>query len=100
MLQIEGFEEELVNELRKRAKDALLTQAIATEEKLSQNEPADDLLSMDGMDKHLAFVLASRGICTMEDLAEQSIDELLDVEGMTQERASQLIMTARAPWFA
>jgi N utilization substance protein A len=100
MMQIEGFEEDLVNELRKRAKDALLTQAIASEEKLSQNEPADDLLNMDGMDKHLAFVLASRGICTMEDLAEQSIDELLEIEGMTQERASTLIMTARAPWFA
>ena len=54
---------------------------------------------MDGMDKHLALVLASQGICTMEDLAEQAIDDLLDVEGMTEEKAAELIMTAREPWF-
>ena len=100
MLQIEGFDEDLVNELRKRAKDALLTRAIANEEKLSKNEPADDLLNMDGMDKHLAFVLAAKGICTMDDLAEQSVDELVSIDGMTEERAAALIMTARAPWFA
>jgi N utilization substance protein A len=77
----------------------LLTQAIASEEKLDQ-EPAEDLLGMDGMDKHLAYVLASRGVVTMEDLAEQSIDELIEIEKMTEERAAALIMTARAPWFA
>jgi N utilization substance protein A len=99
MASIEGFDEDIAEELRARAKDALLTQAIASEEKLDQ-EPADDLLGMDGMDKHLAYVLASRGIVTMEDLAEQSIDELIDIEDMTEERAAELIMTARAPWFA
>ena len=87
-------------QLRARAKDALLTQAIASEEQLGAVEPAEDLLTMDGMDRHLAFILASRGIVTMEDLAEQSIDELLEIEGMEEERAGQLIMTARAPWFA
>jgi N utilization substance protein A len=55
---------------------------------------------MDGMDKQLAFVLAGRGIVTMEDLAEQAVDDLLDIEDMTEERAAELIMTARAPWFA
>jgi N utilization substance protein A len=86
--------------LRARAKDALLTQAIASEEQLGKNEPAADLLNMDGMDRHLAYVLASRGIVTMEDLAEQAVEDLLDVEGLDEKRAAQLIMTARAPWFA
>ncbi len=99
MLEIEGFDEEIVEELRKRAKDALLNLAIASEEQLDQAEPADDLLNMDGMDRHLAFLLAAKGIVTMEDLAEQSVDDLLDVEGLDEEKAAQLIMTARAPWF-
>lgn len=99
LLQVDAFDEDIAEELRARAKDALLTQAIASEEKLEGAEPAEDLLSMEGMDRHLAFVLASRGIVTMEDLAEQSVEELLEVESMEQERAAQLIMTARAPWF-
>jgi len=99
MLAIEGLDEEVVNELRSRAKDVLLTQAIASEEQLEAAQPAEDLLEMDGMDKHLALVLASKGICTMEDLAEQSIDDLLDIEDMTEEKAAELIMTARKPWF-
>jgi len=99
MMGIEGFDEEISEELRARAKDALLTLAIASEEQLDV-EPAEDLLTMDGMDRHLAFILASRGIVTMEDLAEQGVDDILDVEGMTEERAAELIMTARAPWFA
>ncbi|MAR00500.1 MAG: transcription termination/antitermination protein NusA [Oceanospirillaceae bacterium] len=99
MLQIEGLDEDVVIELRNRAKDALLTSALASEEKLEAAEPAEDLLTMDGMEKHLALVLASKGICTMEDLAEQSIDDLLDIEGMTEEKAGELIMTARKPWF-
>ncbi|UTW48905.1 transcription termination factor NusA [Bacterioplanoides sp. SCSIO 12839] len=99
MLAIEGLDEEVVNELRNRAKDVLLTQAIASEEQLEAAQPAEDLLAMDGMDKHLALVLASKGICTMEDLAEQSIDDLLDIEDMTEEKAAELIMTARKPWF-
>ena len=100
MMDIEGFGEDIAQELRARAKDALLTQAIASEEQLDATEPADDLLNMDGMEKHLAFVLASRGIVTMEDLAEQAVEDLLDIDDMTEERAAELIMTARAPWFA
>ncbi|MBU2710584.1 transcription termination factor NusA [Zooshikella harenae] len=99
MLEIEGFDEDLVNELRQRAKDNLLTLAIASEEQLEEAQPAEDLLTMEGMDKHLAFLFASKGIITMEDLAEQSIDDLLEIEGIDEERAGQLIMTARAPWF-
>jgi len=99
MLSIDGLDEEVVTELRNRAKDVLLTQAIASEEKLENSQPADDLLNMEGMEKHLALVLASKGICTMEDLAEQSIDDLLDIEQMTEEKAAELIMTARKPWF-
>lgn len=100
MLEIEGLDEEVINELRSRAKDALLNLALASEEKLDDAEPADDLLNMDGMDRHLAFVLASKGVITMEDLAEQSIDDLMEIEDMTEEKAGELIMTARAPWFA
>lgn len=99
MLAIDGFDQDIADELRSRAKDALLTLAIASEEKLD-SEPAEDLLTMGGMDRHLAFLLASRGIITMEDLAEQAIDDLIDIEDMTEERAGELIMTARAPWFA
>ncbi|MEE4661167.1 MAG: transcription termination factor NusA [Halieaceae bacterium] len=100
MSGIEGFDDEIAEELRARAKDALLTQAIASEEQLGENEPAADLLNMDGMDRHLAYILASRQIVTMEDLAEQAVEDLLDIEDMTEERAGELIMTARAPWFA
>jgi N utilization substance protein A len=99
MMAIEGFDEDISEELRARAKDALLTMAIASEEQLDV-EPAEDLLSMDGMERHLAYVLASRGVITMEDLAEQSVDDLMDIEDMSEERAAELIMTARAPWFA
>lgn len=100
MLEIEGFDEALVNELRNRAKDALLIKAIAAEETIESAEPADDLLGMDGMDKDLAYEMASLGIKTMEDLAEQSVDDLLSIKGMTEDRAGQLIMKAREPWFA
>ena len=99
MLAIEGFDEEIVTELRKRAKNVLVNQALASEEKLEKAEPADDLLTMDGMDKHLAFVLASKGIVTMEDLAEQAVDDLLEIDEIDEEKAAQLIMTARKPWF-
>ncbi len=100
MAGIEGFDEEISEELRERAKDALLTMAIASESELGSSEPAQDLLEMRGMEKQLAYVLASSGVVTMEDLAEQSVDELMEVEGMTEERAAELIMTAREPWFA
>ena len=100
MLAIEEFDEDTVNELRNRSKDVLLTKALVQEEVLDEKQPAEDLLTMDGMDQHLAFVLASRDVITMEDLAEQSVDELMDIEDMDEERAGKLIMTARAPWFA
>ncbi|SDK56236.1 transcription termination factor NusA [Billgrantia gudaonensis] len=100
MLEIEELDEDLVEELRARAKDELLNLAIASEEELDGAQPAEDLLEMDGMERHLAFILASRGIITMEDLAEQSVDDLMDIEDMDEERAAALIMTARAPWFA
>ncbi|MFV8570074.1 transcription termination factor NusA [Marinobacter sp. SBS5] len=99
MLAIDGLDEDTVTELRKRAKDALLNQALAGEEALEGSEPAEDLLEMDGMERALAFKLAGMGVRTMEDLAEQSVDDLLEIEGMDEERAGQLIMTARAPWF-
>jgi len=99
ILSIDGFDEEIAEELRNRAKDALLTQAIASEEDLSSMNVADDLMNMEGMDKELALELAKRSILCMEDLAEQATDELMEIEGMTEERAGQLIMTARAPWF-
>jgi N utilization substance protein A len=100
LLAIEEFDEDIVEELRGRARDVLLTQAITKEEKIGDAAPADDLLEMDGMDRDLAYELAGRGVVTMEDLAEQAVDELLDIEGLDKERAGTLIMTARAPWFA
>ena len=95
---IEGFDEEIAKELQSRAQDALLTEAIVKEERL--REPAEDLLGMEGMERELAYALAKQGIVTMEDLAEQAVADLLEFEGMTEERAGELIMTARAPWFA
>ncbi len=102
MVEIEGFDEKIVDELRSRARDALLTKAIAQEEKLSSANPDQTLLDMEGVDEHMARVLASNGIKTMEDLAEQAVDELLEVEDLEidEETAKVLIMTARAPWFA
>lgn len=99
MIAIEGFDEDIVDELRARAKNALTTMELASEEELGSTEPAEDLRNMDGMDTRLAYQLAGMGIVTMEDLAEQAIDDLMDVEEMTEERAGELIMTARAPWF-
>ena len=89
----------MVEELRNRAKNALLTKALVSEEKLEAQEPAEDLLNMEGMERHLALLLASKGVATMEDLAELAVDDLLEIEEMDEERAAQLIMTARAPWF-
>ncbi|MFK8018436.1 MAG: transcription termination factor NusA [Pseudomonadales bacterium] len=98
MVAIEGFDEDIAEELRARAKDALLTSAIATQEHAA--EPADDLLEMEGMDKALAYQLAGLGVVTMEDLAEQAIEDIIELEGLDEERAGELIMAARAPWFA
>lgn len=99
MLSIDGFDEEIVSELRNRAKDRLLTRAIATEEKLASAKPAEDLLALEGMDEELARQLAINGIITREDLAEQSVDDLVEITGMNEERAGELIMIARAHWF-
>ncbi len=100
LLSIEEFDEDIVAELRNRASDYLLTQAIITEEVLEVNKPQEDLLTMEGMDLELANKLAVKGVCSMEDLAEQAVDELMEIEGMDETRAAALIMTARAPWFA
>lgn len=101
LVTIEEFDEEIVDELRNRARDVLLTQAIASEEKIDETEPAEDLLELDGMDKKLAYILASNGVVTREDLAEQAVDDLTDIEelGVDEERAAELIMAARAHWF-
>jgi N utilization substance protein A len=99
MITIEGFDQEIVEELRNRAKNALTTMELTSEEEISKSEPAADLLEMDGMDRRTAFQLAAIGVVTMEDLAEQAIDDLLDIEDLPSERAGELIMTARAPWF-
>jgi N utilization substance protein A len=99
MLAIEDFDEDIVNALRQRAKDALLTRALVSEEKRGGSGPAEDLLGMEGMDRNLAFELAARGIVTMEDLAEQAIDDISDIEGIDDVKAGQLIMKAREPWF-
>ncbi|MCK0715074.1 transcription termination factor NusA [Chromohalobacter sarecensis] len=99
LLEIEELDEALIETLRARAKDELLTLAIASEEALDGAQPDDDLLEMEGMERHLAFTLASLGIVTREDLAEQSIDDLKDIDDVDEERAAALIMTARAPWF-
>ena len=97
---IEEFDADMVNELRNRARDYLLTQAIMQEEVIDARQPAEDLLQMEGMDEDTAMQLAAIGVCTMEDLAEQSVDELMVTEGMDETRASALIMKAREPWFA
>jgi N utilization substance protein A len=99
MSAIEGFDEDIAEELRARAKDALLTMALVSEEQLTSTEPAEDLLGMEGMDQTLAYQLAAKNIVTMEDLAEQAIDDIMDIDDMDEERAAALIMTARAPWF-
>src|SRR6188508_46235 len=96
---IEEFDEEIIKELRNRARDVLLTQAIASEEEIDSAEPSQDLLELDGMDRDLAMVLASKGIVTREDLAEQAIDDLLEIDGIDSDRAGALIMAARKHWF-
>jgi len=98
MSEIEAFDEDTVNELRKRARAALLTEAIAKEEKAE--EASEDLLNMEGMDEATAHQLAANGVSTMEDLADLAVDDLVELTNMDTERAKQLIMTARAPWFA
>jgi N utilization substance protein A len=99
LVGIQEFDDAFVEELRSRARDVLLIRAISSEEKIDEAEPAEDLLNLDGMDRALAFVLASRGVVTREDLAEQAVDDLADVEDLDDERAAAVIMAARAHWF-
>ncbi|NUO75618.1 MAG: transcription termination/antitermination protein NusA, partial [Lysobacter sp.] len=99
LLAVEGFDEDIVEELRARARDALLNEALAAEEELDEHQPAEDLLSLEGMDDELAFVLAGRGVVTRDDLADLATDELTDIEGVDEARAAALIMEARKHWF-
>ena len=100
ILSIEGFDEEIVQELRKRAEDALLTKAIATEAALGDAKPAEDLLYMEGMERALAFKLAANGVVSMEDLAELSVGEILEIDDTLEDaKAAELILKAREPWF-
>lgn len=98
MADIEAFDADTIEELRKRARDALLTEAIAREEKVE--EASEELLAMEGMDADTAHQLAAKGIATVEDLADLAVDDLIEMTSMDAERAKQLILTARAPWFA
>ena len=100
LVEIEEFDEDIVTELRSRARDVLLTQAIVQEEKIDEAEPAEDLLELEGMDKGLAYLLASKGVVTREDLAELATDDLLEINEMDEEQAAALIMKAREHWFA
>ncbi|WP_163332881.1 transcription termination factor NusA [Enterobacter bugandensis] len=100
LLEIDGLDEPTVEALRERAKNALTTLALAQEESLGDKKPADDLLDLEGLDRAIAFKLAARGVCTLEDLAEQGVDDLADIEGLTDEKAGELIMAARnICWF-
>jgi N utilization substance protein A len=99
LLDIDSIEEDELNALREKAKDYMLMQAIAKEEAMSSHEPAEDLLAMEGMTKEMAFRLASHSIVTREDLAEQAIDDLMEIDGMDETTAGILIMTARKIWF-
>ena len=99
MLAIEGFDQDIVEELRLRARNVLTTKELADEATRITEEPHEDLLSMEGMTTKLAYDLAAIGVVSMEDLAEQAIDDLMEIDSMTEELAGEIIMTARAPWF-
>lgn len=100
LLAIDGLDEDMVEELRKRAKDVLTTKALAKEESFDGVEPSEDLLNLAGLGRDLAYALAARGVGTLEDLAEQGIDDLADIEELTAEKAGELIMAARnICWF-
>ncbi len=101
LLAIEGLDEDMVEELRERARAALTTLALANEESLEAAEPKEELLNLEGMDKHVAFILASRGITDLEGLAEQGVDEIADIEELDETKAGELIMAARnIVWFS
>lgn len=100
LLEVEEFDEDIAEELQSRARAALLTKELASEEALGDVKPADDLLELEGMTKEVAYNLARTGIITREDLAEKSVDDVTDVEGLNDALAAELIMTARKPWFS
>ena len=99
LLAVEGFDEDIVEELRARARDALLNEALAAEEDMEEHKPSEELLAVEGMDEHTAYILASRGVVTRDDLAELAVDEIIDIEGMDAEHAAKLIKAARQHWF-
>jgi N utilization substance protein A len=98
LLAVEGFDEDIVEELRARARDALLNDALAVEEEVDEHQPADDLLALEGMDDETAFALAGHGVRTVDDLGEFGADEVAEfgIEGLDEERAAALILAARA----
>ena len=97
LLEIEGFDEASVEALRNRARDAILTLAIASEEKLE--DVAEDMKNLDGIDQEMLRDLAQAGITTRDDLAELSVDELIEITGVSDEEAKKVILAARAHWF-
>jgi N utilization substance protein A len=99
LMTVSEFDEDMVNELRRRARDALLTQLIAREEELDEHQPSQDLLDLEGMPEVVAYRLAEKGVQTRDDLAECAVDELEDIKGLDAEQAAALIMRARAHWF-
>jgi N utilization substance protein A len=98
MQEIESFDEATIGELRSRARNALLTQAIASEERVEHD--IEDLMKVEGMDNETARLLAAKGVGTQAALADFATDDLTELTGLDNERAKQLIMAARAPWFA
>lgn len=101
LMAVDGLDEETVEELRNRAKEALTTLALAQEESFEGVEPAEDLLGLDGLARDMAFKLAAKGVSTLEDLADQGTDDLIDIEGMDEAKAGELIMAARnICWFS
>ena len=100
LLAIEGFDEDIVEELRARARDSLLTEALAVEENIDEHQPSQELLDLEGMDETTAYALAERGVVTVDDLADLAVDDLIDIEGMDEDRAAALILAARAPMIA
>ncbi|MDX1399785.1 MAG: transcription termination/antitermination protein NusA, partial [Oceanospirillum sp.] len=101
LLSIDGFDEEIVEELRSRAKAVLTTRALASEESLEDAKPTEALLALDGLDTHTAYVIASKGVTTLDDLAELGVDDLLDIADVTEQKAAELIMAARnIVWFS
>ena len=101
LLEVDGLDEDIIEELRSRAKARLTTQALANEESLENAEPKEELLNLEGVDRHLAYVLASRGVTDLEELAEQGTDDLADIEELGEKKAGELIMAARnIVWFS